>query len=91
MLSKIQLCIIGINYIKNYIKISAVKISITCVKHFSQFNALKIFNTINAGAELGLATPFNTAVSVTFSLDKKFIYSVPECIYDHIKREMIIS
>ncbi len=51
----------------------------------NQFNALKIFNTINAGAELGLATPLTTAVSDTFSLDKKCIYSVAECLYEHIK------
>ncbi len=43
-----------------------------------QFNALKIFYAINAGAGLGLATALTTAVSVTISLDKKCIYSVAE-------------
>ncbi len=41
----------------------------------------------NAGTGLGLATPLTTAVSDTFSLDKKCIYSVAERPYDHIKRE----
>ncbi len=48
---------------------------------------LKIFNAINAGAGLGLATALTTAVSVTISLDNKSIYSVAERPYDHIKRE----
>ncbi len=36
-----------------------------------------------------LDTPLTTAVSVTFSLDKKCIYSVAERIYDHIQRETL--
>ncbi len=69
-------------------QISAVKISTLTQPIISfQFNALKIFNAINAGAGLRLATSFTTAVSVTFSLDKKCIYSVVERIYDHIKPE----
>ncbi len=35
-----------------------------------------------------LATPLTTAVSVTLSFDKKFIYSVAECLYNHIKPEV---
>ncbi len=50
------------------------------------FFNLKIFNAINAEAELGLATALTT-VSVTFSLDKKRIYSVAERLYEHIKWE----
>ncbi len=56
--------------------------------HFFQFNALKIFNAINAGAGLGLATPLTTAVFVTISLKKKCIYSVAERLYEQIKQEM---
>ncbi len=33
-----------------------------------QINALKIFNAINAGAELVLVTPFTAAASVSFFL-----------------------
>ncbi len=49
-------------------------------------NALKIFNAINAGAGLGLATPFTTAASVFF-LEKDCVYLDAERLYDHIKRE----
>ncbi len=38
---------------------------------------LKIFNTIIAGAELVLATALTSAASITFSIDKKCIYSNP--------------
>ncbi len=49
--------------------ISAVKIcALTQATDFFQFNTLKIFTPINAGAELGLATPLTTAVSVIFFL-----------------------
>ncbi len=50
------------------IYISGVKISaLNAGDYFFQINALKIFNAVNAGAELGLATPFTTAASVSFS------------------------
>ncbi len=41
------------------------------VINFSSSSALKVFN---AGAELELATPLATAVSVSFFLDKNYIY-----------------
>ncbi len=50
---------------------------------FFQINALKIFN---AGAGLGLATPFTTAAS-PFFLEKDCVYLDAERLYDHIKRE----
>ncbi len=50
-------------------------------------NALKIFNAINAGAGLGLATPFTTAASVSFFREKDCVYLDAESLYDHIKRE----
>ncbi len=46
----------------------------------------QIFNAINAGAELVLATPLTTAASVSLSLDKNCIYLVVERLYDNIKR-----
>ncbi len=56
-------------YICIYIYISAVKISaLTQAINFFQFNALKIFNAVNAGAGLELATPLTTAASVSFFL-----------------------
>ncbi len=61
-----------------YIYISGVKIS-ALTQAINFFSLTKIFNAINTGAELGLATPLTTAVSVTFSLEKKWIYSVAEC------------
>ncbi len=54
---------------------------------FFQINALKIFYAINAGAGLGLATPFTTAASVSFFLEKDCVYLDAERLYDHIKRE----
>ncbi len=49
----------------------AIKISaLTQAIHFFQFNMLKLFNAINAGAELGLATPIVTATSVSFFLTR---------------------
>ncbi len=39
-----------------------------------QMNALKIFNAINAGAGLGLATPLSTAASISFFLEKDWVY-----------------
>ncbi len=54
-----------------YIYISGVKISaLTQEINFFQINALKIFNAINAGAGLGLATTFTTAASVSFLLKR---------------------
>lgn len=49
------------------IYISVVKISVDGGKHFFffQFNALKVFNAINVGAELVVATPFTTAALVS--------------------------
>ncbi len=64
------------------------KLALTEAIHFFFF-VLKIFNAINAGAELGLATPLTTAISVTFPLDEKCIYSVAELLYKHIKPETI--
>ncbi len=46
------------------VKISALMSAI----NLFQFTALKIFNVVNAGAELGLATPLTTATSVYFLL-----------------------
>ncbi len=57
-------------YIYIYVKICVLTQAINV---FS-LTALKIFNTINAEAGLGLATPFTTADSVSFFLDKKCIY-----------------
>ncbi len=51
---------------------------------FIQFNALQIFNAINTGAELGLATPLTTAASVSFFLTI-IVYLDPEHIYKHTK------
>ncbi len=56
--------------------ISAVKISV-----------LTIFNAVNRGAELGLASPLTTAASVSFFLDKNCIYLDAERLYVHIKQE----
>ncbi len=54
-----------------YIYISGVKISeLKQEIIFSQIKVLKIFNAINAGAGLGLATPFATAASVSFFLKR---------------------
>ncbi len=39
-------------------------------ENFFQINALKIFNAVNAGAGLGLATPFTTAASVSSFLKR---------------------
>ncbi len=45
-----------------YIYFSGVKINaLTQAINFFLFNTLKIFNAINAGAGLGLATPLKTA------------------------------
>ncbi len=52
---------------------------------FSLIKSLKIFN--NAGAGLGLATPFTTAASLSFFLEKYSVYLDAELIYDHIKWE----
>ncbi len=48
-------------YIPTYIHIYIKMNALTQVIIFFQFNALKIFNTINAGVGLGLATPLTTA------------------------------
>ncbi len=56
--------------------------------HFSSLMALQIFNTVNAKADLGLATPLTTAASVSFFfLVKNCIHLDPECLYNHIKQE----
>ncbi len=80
------MCTYSLNiYIYIYIYISGVKISVlTQAIHFFQLNTLQIFNAIIAWVELVLAAPLTTAVSVTFSLDKKCIYSVAEHLYDHL-------
>ncbi len=44
-----------------------------------------LFNAVNAGAGLGLATPLTAVTSVALL---ECIYSVAECLYDHIKLEM---
>ncbi len=54
---------------------------------FFQINKIKIFNAINAGAGLGLATPFTTAASVSSFLEKDCVYLDAEHLYDHIKWE----
>ncbi len=56
------------------------------MSNFFQINTLKIFNAVNAGAGLGLATPFTTAASVSFFL-KRIVYVDADRLYDHIKRE----
>ncbi len=54
---------------------SGVKINaLTQEIHFFQINELKIFNAINAGAGLVLATPFTTAASVSFFLEMDCVY-----------------
>ncbi len=70
-----------INYIYHCWKI----ITLTQVIHFFQINALKIFNAINAGAWLGLATPFKMLPPSLFFLKKGYA----EHLYDHIKRKTI--
>ncbi len=51
----------------------------------------KIYITINENVYMSIsfrrATPLTTAVSATFSLDKKCVYSVAECLYGHIIRD----
>ncbi len=72
-----------------YIYISGVKISaLTREINFFQINALKIFNAVNAGAGLGLATPFTTAASVSFSWKGLCLFRC-RTSFDHIniKRE----
>ncbi len=50
---------------------SAVKIStLTQAINFSSLTALKIFNAVNTGAELVLATSLTTAASVSFFLTR---------------------
>ncbi len=44
----------------------AVKVALTQAIHFSSLTALRIYITINAGAELALTTPLTTAASVSF-------------------------
>ncbi len=47
---------------------------------------LQIFKAINAGAGLGLATPFTTAACLFF-LENDCVYLDAECLYDHINWE----
>ncbi len=47
----------------------------------SNLTVLNIFNAIKAGAELGLATSLITAASVSFFLEKNFIYLDIERFY----------
>ncbi len=71
----------------------------SCLYFISLLYALSImlkkmklcFNAINAGAGLGLDTPFTTAASVSLFLEKDCVYLDPERIYDHIKRETLQS
>ncbi len=56
------------------------------MSNFSSLTALKIFNAVNAGVELRLATPLTTAASLFF-LEKNCIYLDAELFYDHIKQE----
>ncbi len=55
--------------------------------YFFQFTTLKIFNVVNAGAELGLATPLTTATSVSYSFDENYVYLNAERLYEPIKME----
>ncbi len=69
----VYICICVCIYIYLFIFISGVKISVLTQEiNFFQINALKIFiyNAINAGAGLGLATPFTTAAAVSFFLKR---------------------
>ncbi len=68
-----------------YIYISGVKISL--LKKEIIFFRLNIFNAINFGAGLGLATLFTTAASVSFFLENDCVYLDAERLHDHIKRE----
>ncbi len=52
----------------------------------SSIMALKIFNAVNTGAGLRLATPLTTAASVSFS-EKNHVYLNAEHLCDHIKWE----
>ncbi len=55
--------------------------------HFSSLTALKIFNIVNAGTELGLVTPLTTAASVSLFLTRiVFIY-----LFISIKKYVFIS
>ncbi len=56
-----------------------------------KINMLKIFNAINAGAGLDLATPFTNCCLRLFFLEKDCIYLDAEHLYDHIKWEMFQS
>ncbi len=56
--------------------------------YISVVKMIKWFNAVNAGAELGLATPTNSCYFCLFFLDKECIYSVVASLYDHIKLEM---
>ncbi len=70
-----------------YILISAVKISMLMQAiTFSSLTVLNIFDAVNTGAELRLATPLTNAASVFF-LDKDCVYLDVERLYDHIKQE----
>ncbi len=51
-------------------KISALPQAI----NFFQFNMLKLFNAVNAGAELALATPLLTVTSVSFFLTRRELH-----------------
>ncbi len=55
--------------------------------HFSILTMLKILNTVNAEADLGLATSLTTITSVYFFLDKNCIYLDSERLNDHINQD----
>ncbi len=68
---------------------SAVKISsLTHAMNFSSLMAIKIFNG-GYLAGLGLASPFTTTAFVSFSWQKMRLFRRAECLYDHIKWEII--
>ncbi len=64
------------------IQFNAIKITtLRQVIHFSNWMAIKIFNAVNTGAELGLATPLTTAASVSFFLTRiEFISILCVCV-----------
>ncbi len=69
-----------------FIITSAVKISaLTHAINFFQFNGVKIFNAVNAGAELGLATPFINSSLLNKSINLfRYIFFY----YYYCKREL---
>ncbi len=50
--------------------------------NFSILTVLKILNSVNAGVDLGLATPLTTATTVSFFLTR---IALIRSLYDHIR------